>query len=63
MAANYTLAEVAAGPAERLLAHIDALSLGGKAVAQKLLLPALEGDDLEFVRPVTLEAWPRGRGY
>lgn len=45
-AANYTIAEVAAGPEERLFAHLDALVIGGKPVADKLLFPALEGDDL-----------------
>lgn len=54
VAANYTLAEVAAGPEERLRAHLDALVVGGRAVAEKLLLPALEGDDLERVRPSAL---------
>ena len=44
-AANYTLDEVIAGPEERLLAHLDGLVLGGVAVAQKLLLPALADDD------------------
>jgi uncharacterized protein (TIGR02270 family) len=47
-AANYTLHEVAAGPEERLLAHLDALVLGGDRVAERLLQPALaaeEGDD------------------
>jgi uncharacterized protein (TIGR02270 family) len=40
-AANYTLQEVAAGPEERLLAHLDALVLGGEPVAERLLRPAL----------------------
>lgn len=40
-AANYTLREVAAGPEERLLAHLDALVLGGERVAERLLRPAL----------------------
>jgi len=54
VAANYTLADVAAGPEERLAAHLDGLVLGGRVVAEKLLLPALGGDDLEPVRPA---AW------
>jgi uncharacterized protein (TIGR02270 family) len=54
VAANYTLADVAAGPEERLAAHLDGLVLGGKVVAEKLLFPALGGDDLELVRPA---AW------
>jgi len=52
-AANYTLAEVAAGPEERLLAHLDGLVLGGKPVTERLLLPAL-GDEPELARPA---AW------
>jgi uncharacterized protein (TIGR02270 family) len=43
-AANYTLDEVAGGPEERLRAHLDALVLGGRPVAERLLLPALEGE-------------------
>src|SRR6478735_8667796 len=53
-AAVYTVAEVAAGPEERLRAHLDGLVIGGRPVAQKLLLPALNGDDMERVRPA---AW------
>jgi uncharacterized protein (TIGR02270 family) len=53
-AAIYTLSEVAAGPEERLRAHLDGLVLGGKPVAEKLLLPALTGDDDDLVRPA---AW------
>jgi uncharacterized protein (TIGR02270 family) len=44
--AVYALGDVAVGPEERLLAHLDGLVLGGQPVAQKLLLPALAGDDL-----------------
>ncbi len=44
--AVYALGDVAIGPEERLLAHLDGLVLGGQPVAQKLLLPALAGDDL-----------------
>ena len=43
-APNYAIGEVAVGPEERLLAHLDGLVLGGQPVADKLLLPAL-GDD------------------
>ncbi len=42
----YSIADVAIGPEERLLAHLDGLVLGGAPVAQKLLLPALTSDDL-----------------
>lgn len=44
--AIYALSDVVAGPEERLLAHLDGLVLGGQPVAQKLLIPALAGDDL-----------------
>ncbi|MFE8605223.1 TIGR02270 family protein [Archangium violaceum] len=43
----FTLAELAEGPEERLLAHLDALVLGGPSASQKLLHPGLaqgEGD-------------------
>jgi uncharacterized protein (TIGR02270 family) len=41
----YTLAEIAEGPEERMLAHLDGLVLGGAPVAKKLLLPALGSDE------------------
>ncbi len=41
----YTLEEIAEGPEERLLAHLDGLVLGGSRVAKKLLLPALGADE------------------
>jgi uncharacterized protein (TIGR02270 family) len=42
----YAIADVAVGPEERLLAHLDGLVLGGDPVARKLLLPALGSEDL-----------------
>ena len=45
VAPNYTLDEVAEGPEERLMAHIDGLVVNGPLVARKLLIPALEDDD------------------
>jgi uncharacterized protein (TIGR02270 family) len=45
VAANYALDDVIAGPEERLLAHLDGLVLGGRTVADKLLVPALADDD------------------
>jgi uncharacterized protein (TIGR02270 family) len=46
---EYTLAEVAAGPEERVLGHLDGLVLGGRKVAERLLVPALAGDDAGVV--------------
>ncbi len=46
---EYSLAEIAAGPEERMLAHLDALVLGGARVAKKLLLPALTSDEPDTV--------------
>jgi uncharacterized protein (TIGR02270 family) len=40
-----TIARVAAGPEERLLAHLDGLALGGPVAAEQLLVPALGDDD------------------
>ncbi len=45
----FTLDEIAKGPERRLLAHLDGLVLGGPEVAQKLLLPAICGDDPDLV--------------
>ena len=45
VAPNYTLDEVAEGPEERLLAHIDGLVVNGPLVARRLLIPALEDED------------------
>lgn len=41
----YAIADVAIGPEERLLAHLDGLVLGGARVADKLLVPALAGEE------------------
>ncbi|WNG34743.1 TIGR02270 family protein [Archangium violaceum] len=48
-APDETPGDVAEGPEERLLAHLDALVLGGAPVAEELLLPALAGDEAETV--------------
>jgi uncharacterized protein (TIGR02270 family) len=40
-APNYTLAELAAGPEQRLLAHVDGLVVGGPLVAERLLWPTI----------------------
>jgi uncharacterized protein (TIGR02270 family) len=42
---DYSLPEIAQGPEERMLAHLDALVIGGGRVAKKLLLPGLTGDE------------------
>ena len=47
---DYTLAEVTEGPEERVLAHLDGLVLGGARAAERLLVPALGGDDVDVVR-------------
>lgn len=48
-----TLSEVAHGPEERLLAHLDALVLGGSNVADEFCRPALESDELARVAAAT----------
>jgi uncharacterized protein (TIGR02270 family) len=44
-APDYTAAEVEQGPEERLRAHLDALVLGGRPVAELVLVPALDHED------------------
>jgi uncharacterized protein (TIGR02270 family) len=39
---------------ERLHSHVDGLVLGGEHIAKRLLLPALESDDLELIRTAAL---------
>lgn len=51
---RYTLDDVADGPEEDLLAHLDGLVAGGRPIAEDLLAPALEDDDPERVR---VAAW------
>ena len=41
----YALRDVEIGPEERLRAHLDGLVLGGRRVAEKLLLPAIVEED------------------
>lgn len=45
LAPHYTLDEVAEGPEERLLAHVDGLVVNGPLVARRLLVPALDDDE------------------
>jgi uncharacterized protein (TIGR02270 family) len=42
---RFTIAEVAAGPEERLVAHLDGVAVAGAAADEALLAPALTGDD------------------
>jgi uncharacterized protein (TIGR02270 family) len=42
---HYSLAELESGPEQRLLAHVDALVLGGPLVADHLLITTIEDED------------------
>lgn len=44
LAPDYVLSEIAEGDEARLLAHIEGLVIGGRPAAERLLLPALEGE-------------------
>ncbi|MCY1046518.1 TIGR02270 family protein [Corallococcus sp. bb12-1] len=46
-------ADVEQGNERRLVANLDALELGGLPVARRILLPALDGDDVEWIRVAT----------
>jgi len=48
-APNFTAAEVEEGPEERLRAHLDALVLGSRPVAEEVLVPALDHEDPPIV--------------
>ena len=50
VAPNYTLAELADGPEERLMAHLDGLVVNGPLVAERLLIPTLADVDAEPIR-------------
>ncbi|MFO7563121.1 MAG: TIGR02270 family protein [Enhygromyxa sp.] len=58
-APGYTLAELAEGLEHRLLAHVNALVIGGPLVAQRLLLPTVEDPDAcrERVAAAILAVW------
>lgn len=49
VAPQYSLDEVADGPEERLVAHIDGLVVNGPLVTRKTLIPALEEDEPDRV--------------
>lgn len=44
-AADHELAELELGPERRLLAHLDALVIGGPVVTERLLLPTIEDSE------------------
>lgn len=46
----YTLAELAAGPEQRLLAHVDAMIVNGPVLAERLLLPTIVDPDASYER-------------
>lgn len=50
IAPNYTLGEIADGPEERLMAHLDGLVVNGPLVAERLLIPTLADLDAEPTR-------------
>lgn len=50
VAPHYTLTEVADGPEERLLAHLDGLVVNGPLVAERLLVPTISDLDAEPTR-------------
>jgi uncharacterized protein (TIGR02270 family) len=58
---RYTAAEVAAGPEERLFAHLAGLALGGVAVEEELLAPALGDGDTAKVAAAAAALSARGR--
>ncbi|MBN1208017.1 MAG: TIGR02270 family protein [Myxococcaceae bacterium] len=45
LASDYVLAEIAEGDEARLLAHVEGLVIAGRPAAERLLLPALEGEE------------------
>lgn len=53
-APDSVLAEVEQGEERRLLAHVDALVLGGRPVAERLLFPALEGEEVAGIAVAAL---------
>ncbi|QSQ26650.1 TIGR02270 family protein [Pyxidicoccus parkwayensis] len=56
----FTLAGLAVGLEERLLAHVDALVLGGAPVAEALLRPGLEDADMAILKAAALALLSRG---
>lgn len=58
---RYTVAEVAAGPERRLHAHLAGLAVGGAAVEDELLAPALGDPDRAVVAVAAAALARRGR--
>ena len=50
VAPHYTLSELADGPEERLMAHLDGLVVNGPRVAERLLIPTIADLDAEPTR-------------
>lgn len=48
------LGELAQREEQRLLAHIDALVLGGRPVAERLLIPAIQGEEVSAISVASL---------
>ena len=61
-APDYTVGELAAREEQRLAAHLDALVLGGDAVAEELLLPALTRGEAETAVAAGLALTAADRG-
>ncbi|HLT36985.1 MAG TPA: hypothetical protein VK034_11890, partial [Enhygromyxa sp.] len=49
-APTHSLDDLATGPDQRLLAHLDGLRLAGPLVAERLLLPTIEDPEQWYVR-------------
>ncbi len=45
LASDYVLSEIAEGDEARLFAHLEGLVIGGRPAAERLLVPALEGEE------------------
>lgn len=52
VAPHYGLEELNAGPESRLLAHIDALVIGGPAVGERVLAPTIEREGVAYEKVV-----------
>ncbi|WPB76889.1 TIGR02270 family protein [Archangium violaceum] len=59
---THTLQELAGGNEARLMAHLKALTVGGRRVAERLLIPALGEDDPERCRAASFVLLNQGEG-